>query len=220
MEKKEAYRHILPHFQKPGQAYFVTWLLKDAIPAKSLVRYTLQLKIINSQIDLFKTQTADQSVIDNLKIEYNLVRKKYIKAFHDQLDNARNPYIDLSRQENTQIIIQTLQYWEGEKLKNIAFSIMPNHVHWVFELFKTDKNGKPVFLQDILQSVKRFSAHKINKSECRQGALWQKESFDTTLRDENHMYYAVRYTLNNPIKAGLVSEWSNWPGTWNGYTDL
>jgi len=38
MEKKEFYRHALPHFQQPGQAYFVTWSLKDALPAKALKR--------------------------------------------------------------------------------------------------------------------------------------------------------------------------------------
>jgi len=31
MEKKEFHRHYLPHFQQPGQAYFVTWSLKDAV---------------------------------------------------------------------------------------------------------------------------------------------------------------------------------------------
>src|SRR5659263_575603 len=30
MEKKEFHRHYLPHFQQPGQAYFVTWSLKVA----------------------------------------------------------------------------------------------------------------------------------------------------------------------------------------------
>jgi putative transposase len=95
---------------------------------------------------------------------------------------------------------------------------MPNHVHWVFQLFDKDNEGKPVYLQDILHSVKRFSSNRINKVENREGALWQKESFDTTIRDETHLYYAIRYTLNNPVNAGLVSEWHNWAGSWNGPT--
>ena len=37
MEKKEYYRRELPHFQQPGQSYFVTWNLKDAVPAKAFV---------------------------------------------------------------------------------------------------------------------------------------------------------------------------------------
>jgi REP element-mobilizing transposase RayT len=91
---------------------------------------------------------------------------------------------------------------------------MPNHVHWVVKLFDKDSAGDPVYLQDILQSVKRHSSNKINKAENRSGTLWQKESFDTTIRNDKHLYYAIKYTLNNPVKAGLVSDWRDWKGTW------
>ncbi|MBN1926414.1 MAG: hypothetical protein JW798_11315 [Prolixibacteraceae bacterium] len=52
--------------------------------------------------------------------------------------------------------------------------------------------------------------------------MWQKENFDTTIRDEKHLYYAVRYTLNNPVKAKLVKRWQDWEGTWcaPGYGDF
>ena len=45
MEKKESYRRHLPHFQQPGQSYFVTWCIYNAVPAKALNNYALQLKI-------------------------------------------------------------------------------------------------------------------------------------------------------------------------------
>ena len=234
MEKKEAYQHILPHFQQPGQAYFVTWNLIDAVPPKALERYTQRLEMLSAEIsNLRKSSGAANSdspkiikrelefsatelatPVEKLKQEYYLVRKKYIKAYDDLLDSARNQAFDLSRTGNTEILVQALKFWEGKKLTNLAFSIMHNHVHWVFELFEKDQEGNPVYLQDILQSVKRFSANQINKAENRQGTLWQKESFDTTIRDEKHLYYAVRYTLNNPVKAGLASDWRNWKGTW------
>jgi hypothetical protein len=43
MEKKEFYRQYLPHFQQPGQAYFITWSLKDAVPPKAFASYTQEL---------------------------------------------------------------------------------------------------------------------------------------------------------------------------------
>jgi len=235
MEKKESYRHILPHFQQPGQAYFVTWNLKDAIPPMALARYSNELEMIRARlgaaISESRVKNGESEIdeplngesefaapeIEKLKLEYNLVRKKYIKAYDDLLDNDRNPPLNLSRKDLTKIVIGSLRFWEGVKLKNFAFTIMPNHVHWVFELFKIDKEGNPVYLQDILQSVKRFSSNHINILENRKGTLWQKESFDTTIRDEKHLYYAVRYALNNPVKAGLATDWRNWAGTWNGY---
>ena len=91
---------------------------------------------------------------------------------------------------------------------------MPNHIHWVFRVFEKDEKGHPVYLQDILYSVKRFTANSINKLENRTGPLWQKESFDTTIRDEKHLYYAVEYTLNNPVSAGIANQRHDWPGNW------
>ena len=125
---------------------------------------------------------------------------------------SKNNEIDMSHPENLKIISEALHFWEMKKLKNIAFSIMPNHVHWVLELFQDDENNKQVYLQDILQSVKRYTAKEINLREGRTGNLWQKESFDTTIRDEKHLYYAVKYTLNNPVNAGLVKNRDEWPG--------
>ena len=89
---------------------------------------------------------------------------------------------------------------------------MPNHVHWVLQVFDKDENNKPVYLEDILKSTKQFSASEINKIENRKGKLWQKESFDTTIRDHKHLYYCIEYTLNNPVSAGFVKQWKNWPG--------
>jgi len=40
--------------------------------------------------------------------------------------------------------------------------------------------------------------------------FWQPESFDRIIRDRNDMAEKISYTLNNPVKAGLVSVWNNW----------
>ena len=219
MEKKEFYRHYLPHYQQPGQAYFITWSLKDAVPAKALHSYTLQLEMLKSHITMHKLEKSENFIIESLEDEYHAIRRKYIKAYNDLLDAERNPIINLSKPEYTEIIIGSLKFWEGKKLNNCAITIMSNHVHWVFEILEKDEEGNPVYLQDIMQSVKRFSANRINKLENRQGHLWQKENFDTTIRDNKHMYNAVNYTLNNPVAAGLVTDWKLWPGSW-GSSDL
>lgn len=255
MQKKEYYKHNLPHFQQPGQAYFVTWSLKDAVPKHVLKHLTKQLEIIESQLgsasgladsnprlhaqvrgladsdprfvpkDLVYSETARpveksrngirETQKEKLNNEYNILRKRYLKTYNELLDAAQRPKVDLSKPENTKIICSAFQFWEGKKLKNHAFCIMPNHVHWVLQLLEKDEENKPVYLQDILYSVKRFSATNINKFENRTGALWQKESFDTTIRDEKHLYYAVEYTLNNPVNAGFVKDRKDWPGCWN-----
>jgi REP element-mobilizing transposase RayT len=222
MEKKESYRHALPHFQQPGQAYFVTWCLKDAVPKKALARYATELEKLGAAISGcgdFKSLVLIGAIenratqMEKLRMQYYSLRKKYIKAYDDLLDAERHPGVDLSKPENIKIIFQAIQFWEGKKLQNCAYTVMPNHIHWVFQLLEKDVDGKPVYLQDVLQSVKRQTANLINKAEGRKGALWQKESFDTTIRDVKHEYYAIEYTLNNPVSAGLVEDRKDWPGS-------
>ena len=90
---------------------------------------------------------------------------------------------------------------------------MSNHFHWVLSLFEKDDSGNPVFLEDILHSVKLFSARRINKNEGYEGQLWIHESFETTIRNNLHFNNVVNYVINNPVSAGLVYDWQNWPGT-------
>ncbi|MBW6533854.1 MAG: transposase [Mariniphaga sp.] len=263
--KKEFYRYLLPHFQQPGQAYFITWSLKDAVPKKALKRYSDEMEKLRLQIKSYGTasvmgpagvagaadsdplikkmsgsESAPPRMSDSeiappkmsgsapdsyrgappagappeLKKQYYSLRKKYIKAYDELLDSDKNPKINLSKPENLQPVKETLLFWNGKKLENYAFCIMPNHIHWVFRVFEKDKKNKPVYLQDIMNSVKRFSANQINKVENRKGAVWQTESFDTTIRDEKHLHYAIEYTLNNPVAAGLVKNREDWSGNW------
>lgn len=216
MEKKEYYKHILPHFQQPGQAYFITWNLKDAVPPKALSRYTHQLDEIKAQIETLERQKSEERIIRELRSNYNSIRKKYVRAYDDLLNLGENLIVDLSTPENLEILKEALHFWENRKLENFAFCIMPNHVHWVFGLFEKDENGCLVYLQDLMHSVKSVTANRINEVEKRSGVLWQKESFDTTIRDDKHLYNAINYTLQNPVSAGLVSDWREWPGCWCG----
>jgi REP element-mobilizing transposase RayT len=167
---------------------------------------------LKSRIEIFKDSHPD--IVEELKNKYRRERNKYLKAFDDLLGSIMNPAVNLAKTENTEVIIQALKYWEGRRILNHAYTIMPNHVHWIVELHESDEMDKEVYLQDILHSVKRFSANRINKLEDRQGSLWQKESFETTIRNERHLYYAINYTLNNPVAAGLVKDWKSWPGSW------
>ncbi|MFZ4724156.1 MAG: transposase [Paludibacter sp.] len=213
MEKKEFYRQALPHFQQTGQAYFVTWCLKDAVPPKALVVYTRQLNELKSSIEISKRNNISEKMISDLKFTFYIARKKYMKAYDDLLHLQTKFIVNLSNDENTKIVLKSLCFWEGKRIQNYAICVMSNHVHWVFRVLENDENGDPIYLQDILQSVKRFSANKINKLENLSGTLWQGESYDTTICDELHLHNAINYTLNNPVSAGLVKNWWEWKGT-------
>jgi len=213
MEKKEFYHHALPDFQQPGQAYFVTWSLFDAIPPKALVNYTDKLHQLFLQIQEFKKMNGDELLLNSMKLEFNDTRRNYLKAFDELLHLQQNSIVNLSKESNSNILMNAFTFWEGKRIQNYAFTIQSNHVHWVLYVFDTDEKGNPVYLQDILQSVKHNSSTVITKIEGINGPLWQKESYDTTIRDDAHLYNAIEYTINNPVKAGLVENWYDWKGT-------
>lgn len=213
MEKKESYRQHLPHFQQTGQAYFVTWCLKDAVPPKALENYTLQLKQLRSEIDIAKANNSNEKTISELRIEFSRVRRKYMKAFDDLLHLQTKFIVDLSKEQNTQAVLSALCFWEGKRIENYAICVMSNHVHWVFRTLERDEKGEPIYLQDILQSVKRFTSNQINNFERTTGTVWQRESYDTTIRDTLHLHNAINYTLENSVAAGLVRNWWEWKGT-------
>ncbi|MEI6754686.1 MAG: hypothetical protein WCK78_16155 [Paludibacter sp.] len=213
MEKKEIHRANLPHYQQAGQAYFVTWNLQDAIPAKALKDYTEKLAQLRLSIDSATKYNQSADYVDELHLQYNILRKKNIKAMEDLLHLESKTSVNLSKQENTVIVLKALRYWEGKRLENHAICVMPNHVHWVFRLFEKDESGKTVWLENVLKSVKQFSSTQINHLENKTGTLWHKESWDTTIRDHRHLYEAIEYTRNNPVVAGLVKDWRDWKGT-------
>jgi REP element-mobilizing transposase RayT len=65
-----------------------------------------------------------------------------------------------------------------------------------------------------MKSIKGFSAREINKLLNRKGSIWQSESFDHIVRDEDELYRIINYVIMNPVKAGLVENWRDWNFTY------
>ena len=215
MKKKEEYRRTLPHFQQPGQMYFVTSNLKNAIPTKALERYNIKLQTLRNEMLLIKSDKSKSVRLNELENLYYQERRRYMHAYDELLNQDNHTEIDLCNRVNLSIMCDAFRYFEGQRLENHAFCVMKNHFHWVVELYKEDENGNPVFLQDIMKTVKGVTANRINKAENKTGRnVWQSESFDVTIRNDKHCYNAVSYTVQNPVKAGLVGHWKEWKGTW------
>jgi putative transposase len=213
MLKKEYYRGNLPHFQQPGQWYFITFVLYNAVPKLALKNYSEKLRTA-----LFKYRNMLNNNIDPIEIlkykrEYFNLRKSYFFQLEKLLDKPINSQITLNNEKNRKIIEDALEFWENKRLQSHAWCIMPNHLHWIVSIFKMNEKREPVYLQDVLHSIKSYTSHQINIIEGNTGQFWMHESFDTTIRNENHFHYALDYTLNNPVKAGLVKNWMDWPGT-------
>jgi len=79
---------------------------------------------------------------------------------------------------------------------------MPNHVHAVVR--PLDGSAKP--LEAIVGGWKQFSAGRINRERGSRGEVWQDETFDRIIRDEEHLWRAIQYIGRNPGKANLAPD--------------
>ncbi len=90
---------------------------------------------------------------------------------------------------------------------------MPDHVHWLMQLRET------ATLENVIQSVKSVSAHRLNRRLRRNGKVWQAGYHDHALRQEEDVQALARYVVANPLRAGLVKrlgDYPLWDAAWLG----
>ncbi len=88
-----------------------------------------------------------------------------------------------------------------------CFTIMSNHVHLVL------CPKESVRLDEAMRRIKQPSAFQCNQILERRGPFWQPGSYDHIIR-AGEWERIILYILRNPIKAGLVKEWRDWPYTY------
>ena len=65
-----------------------------------------------------------------------------------------------------------------------------------------------------MMSLKRYTARQCNDILGREGQFWQHESYDHVIRNQAEWERIIKYVLDNPVKAGLVEKWDDWPWTY------
>jgi REP element-mobilizing transposase RayT len=84
-----------------------------------------------------------------------------------------------------------------------AFVVMPNHVH----LLATPK----VVLPKLTKSLKGITGRRANALLAMTGnSFWQEESYDHLVRHEREFEKIRNYIEENPVRAGLVREASEY----------
>ena len=123
------------------------------------------------------------------------------------------------------LVSEQIQRFDNELYKLVCYSIMSNHVHLLIETNLSDEVKKiEIFekklfdnhthLSYIMQRIKGASARYINKELNQRGNLWEPESYDIYIRDEDMMANVINYILQNPVKAGIVEDWMSYRGNY------
>lgn len=112
--------------------------------------------------------------------------------------------------EERQITMEALRHWDSKKWTLYAAVVLPDHVHGLAQPLLRDDGGA-FDLGEILHSIKRFSARKINQARGDQGSLWQDERYDRIVRDEAEFLEKWQYIRNNPVKEALAAVPEEYP---------
>jgi REP element-mobilizing transposase RayT len=182
----------LPHWTRDGGTYSVTFRLADSLPAPVLCAIIREregtikrAESLGRELTRYERERLDE--LHGERIE------RYLDAGHGACA-LRDPRV-------AQLVRDAMLRFDGERYHLIVWCVMPNHVHAVV----APMHGHT--LPSILHSWKSFTATCANRVLGRSGTLWQAESYDHLVRDEDDLRHAVGYVLRNLAAAGLTG----WP---------
>jgi putative transposase len=85
-----------------------------------------------------------------------------------------------------------------------AYCFMPDHLHLLLSA------SERTSLFRFVGAYKSLST-RLAWQHGHHGRLWQDRFFDHFLRREEDVEHVIQYILNNPVRAGLVGEWLDYP---------
>jgi putative transposase len=199
------YKRRLPHLFQQNHPVFITWGIKFHLPEH------IKSHLYTMKIDF------EQSC-KNLTHEYKLLKAN---AYHKRVFDWYDSQIGISKELPnvlfqpgiSDIVKGCLHFYDDKKYCLHAYCIMPNHVHVLFTPYVNPVEYKTT-LGVITKSWKGYSAKLINKELNRSGAFWNRESYDHLVRNENEFFGIVKYIIQNPVKANLVTNYQDWKFTW------
>jgi len=179
-------RGFLPHFDSTHVIQSITFRLADSLP-QSVLRQI--------EVELTRVPPADQ------ERERYRQRERWLDAGLGCCA-LRHPQVAAVMQE-------TLQKFDPERYRLMAWCIMPNHVHVLIHPY--------VSLSKIWQSWKSYTGRWAMARNAELGlgvpgaAFWMRECWDRYIRDESHLRQVMAYIHENPVKAGLCAAAEDWP---------
>ncbi len=200
-EKVRVYRCNLPHWRQDGCTYFVTFRTDDSLPA-AVVK-----SINDEQLAWLRGRGVALHSGEDVCDVLPRLSGEDLHRFHISFCRAVNRHLDdchgaclLRDLKFSEIVMNALQYFDGKRMWLGDTVVMPNHVHVLICPIGEYE------LEDILQSIKSFSAREINAVTCKTGShFWQRDTYDHIVRTESELEAYRTYIAGNPLKAKLSS---------------
>ena len=127
MEEEVFYKRHLPHYHHNTGNYFITFRLANSLPIgiedKLRNEFEIEIKQINKLVN----------IEEKIKAEYNC-RKVYYDKFDRILNSCKTGELWLNEEKIASMVFNEIKGKESKEVENIAFCIMPNHVHMLIGL--------------------------------------------------------------------------------------
>ncbi len=95
------------------------------------------------------------------------------------------------------LVVAGIKSFDVQRYQLAAYVVMDDHVHVLLTPFAGYE------LKAILHSWKSFTARQMQREHKRFGRVWQDESFDRIVRDDEEFAQKLDYIVGNP--------WKRWP---------
>jgi REP element-mobilizing transposase RayT len=179
-------RGWIPHIEKQGATYFVTFRLADSLPA----RVTNELRRQRRNLEESEGHRRPDATWHLTRAQ----RKRIEKAL-----DTNHGACWLKNEPVAKTVAAALRHFDRDRYALGAWCVMPNHVHVGLQ------PGESAGLGPVVHSWKSFTAQEANKLLGRNGRFWQREYYDHVVRDMDELKRTWRYILQNPARAGLPS---------------
>jgi putative transposase len=204
------YRRNLPHIHPSHATFFVTFRLAGSLPLEVIKRLREEFQAEERRLKQTLSGTA-------LRTERYKIQKQFFGRYDEWLDRLAEGPDRLRQPEIAQIVMDEIRRLDGLHYDLLACCIMPNHVHLLVDMARFDhpeSKDHPSALSHALHLLKGRTARYANQRLARRGKFWQDESYDHVVRDEAELQRIFWYIVNNPVKAGLVTDWQEWHYTY------
>ncbi len=178
-------RGYLPHFDSENEIQSLNFRLFDAVPMRLVEEWRRQLGWHRNL-----NQSDPKAVILRQRVE--------------TYEDAGYGACFLRDSRIAKLTEDALLFFDGTRYCLLAWCVMPNHVHSLFEMIKGYSLG------GILHSWKSYTAKRANRILGRRGQFWDEDYYDRFIRDDDHLRSATDYIEQNPVKAGLVTDAAQW----------
>lgn len=223
LDFKQFSRRHRPHIQQPDATLFVTYRLAGSIPQSTVRLYKAKRDWLERAIE--QSRKSGASTLSDWQARAEEFAREWFLRFEEVLHQAKVGPMWMQDPRVADKVAENINRLDGDAYRLDAYSVMSNHVHTVFRPLLSEQELLAIFLDGaslsltqhpslskIMQSLKGRSARECNLILNRKGQFWEHESFDHVIRS-GKFDKTIRYVLNNPVKAGLVKHWREWP--WN-----